>query len=85
MEVQVGRVTHYYTHLGVAALLIEAEGLKVGDTIHIKGHTTDLTQTVDSMQLEHEDIQEAKPGQNIGIRVREHVREQDAVLKVMPG
>ena len=82
MEVQVGHVTHYFPHIGVAAVLIEAEGLKVGDVIRIKGHTTDVTQQVGSMQLEHEPVQEAKPGQDIGLKVAEHVREYDEVLKV---
>lgn len=82
MEVRVGQVTHYFSHIGVAALVIESEGLKVGDTIHIKGHTTDLTQTVSSMQLEHEPIQVAKPGMDIGIQVSDHVREHDVVFKV---
>jgi len=84
MEVQVGRVTHYYSHLSVAAVLVESEPLKVGDTIHIKGHTTDLTQPVESMEFEHQPIQEAKPGQNVGIKVRDHVREHDTVFKVVP-
>jgi putative protease len=84
MEVQVGHVTHYYSHLGVAAIVVESGELDVGDTIHIKGHTTDFTQPVESIELEHQHIHEAKPGQNVGIRVRDHVREHDAVLKVLP-
>lgn len=83
MEVYIGRVTHYFTHLGVAGVKIESEVLKVGDTIHIQGHTTDLIQTVESLQLEHEEIQEAKPGMDIGLKVREHVREHDRVLKIV--
>lgn len=84
VEVQIGRVTHYFAHIGVATVQVESEGLKIGDTIHIKGHTTDLTQTVDSMQLEHEAIEEAKPGQDVGIKVKEHARENDIVFKVTP-
>ena len=83
MEVYIGRVSHYFTHLGVAGVKIESEVLKVGDTIHIQGHTTDLIQTVESLQLEHEEIQEAKPGMDIGLKVREHVREHDRVLKIV--
>lgn len=83
MEVKVGQVTHYYSKLGVAAVDVESEGLRVGDVIHIKGHTTDLTQPVESMQLDHEDIPEANPGEDIGIRVKDHVREHDTVLKVV--
>ncbi len=84
MEVQVGRVSHYYTNLGVAVVHVESEGLKIGDTIHITGHTTDLTQTVESMQVEREPIEEAKPGQDVGLKVQEHVREHDVVSKVVP-
>ena len=84
MEVQIGRVTHYFTQIGVAAIEVESDGLKVGDTIHIKGHTTDFTQQVGSIQLEHEQIEEAKPGQGIAIKVREHAREHDVVFKVIP-
>lgn len=85
MEVQVGHVTHYYSHLGVAAIAIEGNELAVGDVVHIKGHTTDLTQPIESMELEHQKVEVAKPGQNVGIRVRDHVREHDTVLKVLPG
>lgn len=82
VEARVGHITHYFSHLGVAGVLIEAEGLKIGDIIRIEGHTTDVTQRVGSMQLDHNPIQEAKPGQDIGLKVEEHVREQDIVFKV---
>jgi putative protease len=80
-EKPVGKVTHYYTHLGVAVVELEDE-LKIGDVIHIKGHTSDFTQTVDSMQIEHQPIEVAKPGQAIGLKVKEHAREHDIVYKV---
>ena len=83
MEVKIGKVTHYYTHLGVAAIELDSDKLDVGDIIHIKGHTTDLVQPVDSIELEHHQINEAKPGQNVGIKVKDHVREHDEILKVM--
>ena len=82
MERALGHVTHYFSHLGVAAVQVEAEDLKVGDQIHIKGRTTDLVQPVDSIQYEHMDIREAHPGQSVGIRVKEHVREHDIVYKI---
>ena len=66
-EVKIGTVTHYFGHLGVAAVAITEGELKVGDSIHILGHTSDFTQRVDSIQLEHESIQCAGPGQNVGI------------------
>ncbi|MDI6689998.1 MAG: U32 family peptidase C-terminal domain-containing protein [Actinomycetota bacterium] len=82
-EKEIGRVTHYFTRLGVAVVEI-TNTLSVGDTIHIKGHTTDLTQKVESMEIEHERIQTAKAGQAIGLKVDEHVREHDIVYKVLP-
>ena len=82
MEMEIGRVTHYFTKLGVAVVQIDKEHLDVGDTIHIKGHTTDLTQKVHSMQVEHLEVETAKAGEAIGLKVEEHVREHDQVYKV---
>lgn len=81
-EKRIGVITHYYGNLGVGIIKIEAEGLKVGDTLHFKGHTSDFQQTVESMQIEHKDMQEAKVGDQVGIKVNEHVREHDQVFKV---
>ena len=82
MERQVGRVTHYFGKVGVAAIELEDE-LRVGDIIHVKGHTSDWMQKVNSMQIEHQQVQEAKPGDVIGIKVSEHAREHDVVYKVI--
>ncbi len=57
--------------------------MQVGDTIHIKGHTTDLTQKVGSMQIENQNVEEAGPGADIGIKVEDRVRENDVVYKVI--
>jgi putative protease len=81
-EKEVGRVTHYFSKIGVAAVELK-DKLKVGDTIHIKGHTTDFTQEVSSMQIEHESVSEAGAGQSVGIKVKEKVREHDIVYKVI--
>jgi translation initiation factor IF-2 len=81
-EKRIGVISHFFSHLGVAAIVLEGE-LVVGDTIHIKGHTSDFTQKVDSIQLEHKDINLAEKGADIGIRVKEHVREHDVVYKVV--
>lgn len=82
MEEQViGKVTHYFNHLNVAIIELSKE-LAKGDTIHFKGHTSDFTQPVDSMQMEHEDIESAKKGQVIGIKVTDHARVGDTVYKV---
>jgi len=83
-EERIGRVTHYFGKMQVAIVEIEAGTLAVGDTIHIKGHTSDFTQTVDSMQLEHEGVETATVGQAIGLKVAEHAREHDEVFKVVP-
>jgi translation elongation factor EF-1alpha len=81
-EEEVGKVQSYFRKIDVAAINIVAGTLSVGDTIRIKGHTTDFTQTVDSMQIEHEQVQTAKPGDSIGIKVKEPVRDHDTVYKV---
>jgi translation initiation factor IF-2 len=81
-EEEIGKVTHYFGKAQVAAIEITVGSLRVGDTIHVKGHTSDFTQTVDSMQIEHESVEEATPGQAVGIKVVEHARVHDAVFKV---
>ena len=78
---EIGKVTHYYTHLSVAVVEL-SDTLKVGDKIRIKGATSDFEQPVDSMQIEHEKIEEAKAGQSIGLKVKDHVRQHDVVYKV---
>jgi putative protease len=82
-EKRIGVVTHYFGKITVAIIKIEEEGLKVGDTVHFKGHTSDFTQKVESMELEHKAIQEAKVGESIGLKVSEHAREGDVVYKVI--
>lgn len=80
-EVEVGRVSDYFARVGVAG--IELTGaLKVGEVIHIKGHTTDLTQPVESMQIDRADVQEAGSGDSVGILVSERCRSGDLVYRV---
>ncbi|MCK5283342.1 MAG: hypothetical protein KAK00_08100 [Nanoarchaeota archaeon] len=74
-------ITHFFDHIDVAVLKIEAGSLKVGDTIYVKGATSDFTQKIDSMQIDHADIEEAKAGQSIGLKVKEKVRQHDKVYK----
>ncbi len=81
-EKPIGKVTHFFGRISVAVLDL-TEPLKVGETIHIKGHTTDLTQRVESMQVEHKDIQEAKPGDQVAIKVTGRVHENDVVYRVI--
>jgi translation elongation factor EF-1alpha len=82
MEKLIGKVTHYFNKIGVAVLQITDGELTVGDTIHIKGHTTDFTQQINSMQVEHEQIEKAKKGDDIGVKVENKVHEHDEVYKV---
>ncbi len=82
-EKKVGQVIKYFGKIGVAAVRLTEGSLKVGDQIHIVGHTTDFTQTVDSMQIENANVQEAGPGADIGIKVKDKVREHDVVYKVV--
>ena len=74
----IGVVTHYYDHLGVAIAKFN-RGVKVGETIHFKGSHTDFSQTVESMQYDHKDIESAKKGQEVGVKTNEKVREGDEV------
>ena len=79
MEEELGFVEHYFSHVEVAAITITNGKIKVGDTIHIKGATTDFQQTVDSMEINRQKIEEAGVGSSIGIKVKERVREKDMV------
>ncbi len=82
-EKKVGVVIKFFGKIGVAAIKLTDDSLRVGDTIHIKGHTTDLTQKVESMQIENQNVQEAGPGADIGVKVGDRVRENDVVYKVI--
>jgi len=82
-EKEIGKITHYYGNLAVGIIEL-SDILKVGDTIHIKGHSEDFNQPVDSMQIEHATVSEAKPGDSIGIKVMQKVHPGDKVFKVTP-
>jgi hypothetical protein len=82
MEVEIGRVTHYYNHIGVAVLKLN-DSLKLGDLIHIQGHSTNFTQRVGSMEVEHHAVIWVKAGDNVAIKVVEPVRERDIVYRVV--
>lgn len=83
-EVKIGHITHYFGHVGVGAIQLTDGDLAVGDTIHVKGHTSDFNQVVESMQIEHANVAQAKRGQNVGTKLKAHVRERDAVFKIVP-
>jgi putative protease len=78
--VEVGHITHFFSKISVAVIELKAP-LAVGDTILIKGPTTDFEQIVESMQIEHKNVQRAEAGQSIGLKVAQRVREKDTVYK----
>ena len=80
-EKEIGYVSKYFGQISVAAIEITAEELNIGDTIHIKGHTTDLNMEVNSIQIEHETVETATKGDSIGIKVIEKARRKDKVYK----
>lgn len=77
----IGSITHYFPHVQAAVIKLKAN-LTVGDTIKIKGHTTDFTENVTSMQIDRVPVNSAKPGQEIGLLVSSRVRQHDLVYKV---
>jgi putative protease len=77
-EKKIGVITHYFGHISVGIIKLNAP-LKVGDTIHIRGAHDDITQSVDSMQIEHESVESAKKGDEVGIKVVEKVHPHDEV------
>ncbi len=83
-EEEIGKISHYFGKIEVAAIELTEGSLAVGDSIHIKGHTTDLSEEVKSIEIEHEPVVSAKKGDSIGITVPDHVREHDVVFKVVP-
>lgn len=78
--VEVGQVTHFFSKINVAIIELKAV-LSVGDTIALKGPTTDFEQRIESMQIEHKNVPRAEPGQSIGLKVTQRVRETDTVYK----
>jgi len=81
-EKEIGKISHYYGHLNVGIIDL-ADSLKTGDTIHIKGHSSDFKQNVDSLQIEHAVVPEAKAGDQVGIKVQQKVHPNDKVYKVI--
>lgn len=80
-EQEIGKVMDFFARPVVAGIDVSG-ALKVGDTIHIKGHTTDIEMVVDSMQIDNANVSEAKKGQSVGIKVPDRVRAGDTVYKV---
>lgn len=82
VEEKIGIIEHFFTNVGVAAIKITNGELKIGDTIHIVGAHTDFTQKIDSMQIEKNPVGHVKAGDEVGIKVKDRVREHDVVYKI---
>jgi putative protease len=78
--VQIGHITHFFSKISVAIVELTAP-LAVGDHVLVKGPATDFEQVVDSMQIEHQNVQRAETGQSIGLKTVQHVKEKDIVYK----
>lgn len=84
-EEKVGVITDYFAKIGVAGIRLADGELQVGDRIRIRGHTTDFTQTVDSLQIEHRAVQRAERGSEVALKVSERVRRHDEIFRVREG
>lgn len=82
-EEKIGYVSNYFSKISVAAVEITDGTVSLGDTLHYLGHTTDFESTVNSVQIEHKSVTEAKKGDSVGVKVPERVREGDKVYKVV--
>lgn len=82
MEEEIGKITHFFTKINVGVLELIKGEIHIGDTIHIKGHTTDFYQKVQSMQVEHAPVESAQKGDEVGLKVEASVREGDLVFRV---
>ena len=81
-EKEIGKIIHYFAHVN-AGIIELSDTLKVGDSIHIKGHTSDFIHAVTSMQIEHANITEAKAGDQVGVKFDQKVHQHDKVFKVI--
>ncbi|AKM82809.1 TPA: translation elongation factor-like protein [Candidatus Berkelbacteria bacterium] len=78
----IGVITHYYSQIGVGIVELK-QNLKVGEQVKIKGSSTDFDQTIDSIQIDHKEVEEAKKGEIVGLKVNDKVREGDEIYSVM--
>ena len=81
MEVEIGRITHYYNHLHVAVVKL-TEPIHVGELIHILGHSTDFMQKVTSLQIDYHNVTGVNPGEDVALKVIEPVHEHDVIYRV---
>lgn len=82
MEVEIGKVMHYYSHLGVAVLSL-IDSLKLGDRIHVYGYATDFIQRITSMEIDHHSIVWVRPGDNVAVKVTQPVHVHDVVFRIV--
>jgi len=82
-EIEIGAVRHFFDKISVVVIELTAGDLAIGDTIHIKGHTTDVTMTVETLQIEKDKLTKAVKGQSVGTRIPGKAREHDKVFKVV--
>lgn len=78
----IGEITHFFPHVKAAVIKLKKNTLSVGDTIYVKGHTTDFEQKIKSMQINHAPIEKASSGQEVGLKIKSKVRHGDKVYKV---
>ncbi len=83
-EARIGRVEKYYSRLSVAVIELTAGPLRLGDMIHVRGSTTDFEQPIESMQIEHERVEQADAGQRVAIQVLAKARPHDVVYRITP-
>lgn len=81
-EKEIGEITHYFGHISVGIIKL-SDSLKIGETVHIKGHASDFNQNIESMQIEHASVTEAKKGESVGIKVAQKIHPKDKVFKVI--
>jgi putative protease len=82
VEEKIGMVEHFFTHISVAAIKITNGELKIGDTIHIVGAHTDFKQKIESMEIDRKSVEIVTIGDDVGIKLKERVREKDIVYKI---
>jgi putative protease len=83
MEEEIGKITHFFSKISVGVLELTLGNLNIGDTIHIKGHTTDFYQKVESMQVEHSPVESAEKEMQVGLKLEGAARSNDIVFKVI--
>lgn len=82
MDVQIGKITHYYDKISVAVVKVGKKTLKVGSTVKISGHDKEFTQSISSLQIEHKQVESVKPGEVVGLKVDQPVKPGDVMYLV---